>query len=64
MELTPDPGPKDTVLTYDKISILDYINNPTPHLHTEDGLGVALQRAQQQTALGVTYADGAVVRAH
>lgn len=33
------------------------------HLDAEHGLGVALQRAQQQAALGVPYADGAVVGA-
>lgn len=33
----------------------------SPHLHAEYSLGVALQRAQQQAVLGVSYADGAVV---
>lgn len=32
------------------------------HLHAEDSLSVAFQRAQQQAALGVAHADGAVVR--
>lgn len=36
----------------------------SPHLHTEYSLGVTLQRAQQQAALGVSYADGAVVGAN
>ena len=35
----------------------------SPHLHTEHSFGVTLQRAQQQAALGVSYADGAVVGA-
>lgn len=35
----------------------------SPHLHTEYSFGVTLQRAQQQAALGVSYADGAVVGA-
>lgn len=32
------------------------------HLHAEDRLGVALQRAQEEAALSVADADGAVVR--
>lgn len=34
-----------------------------PHLHAEHGLGVTLQRAQEQAALGVAHADLAVVGA-
>lgn len=34
------------------------------HLHIEHSFGVALQRAQEQSALGVSHADGAVVGAH
>lgn len=33
----------------------------SPHLHTQYSFGVTLQRAQKQTALGVSYTDDAVV---
>lgn len=34
-----------------------------PHRDTQNGLGVAPQRAQQEASLGVPYADAAVVGA-
>lgn len=38
-----------------------FSSNVAPHLHAEDSFGVSLQRTQQQAALGVAYADGAVI---
>lgn len=34
-----------------------------PHLHAEHSFGVTFQRAQEEAALGVAHADGAVVGA-
>lgn len=34
------------------------------YVHAENGLAVALQRSQQQSIIGVSHADGAVVGAH